>query len=76
VNTVITDINKGQRYLGDKGLIALIAFMSGLIPLSTDLYLPALPGMVDYFDTSIKLINLTLIMFFFFLLLVRYSGDH
>jgi DHA1 family bicyclomycin/chloramphenicol resistance-like MFS transporter len=66
VNTVITDINKGQRYLGDKGLIALIAFMSGLIPLSTDLYLPALPGMVDYFDTSIKLINLTLIMFFFF----------
>lgn len=66
MNTVITDINKGQRYLGDKGLIALIAFMSGLIPLSTDLYLPALPGMADYFDTSIKLINLTLIMFFFF----------
>ena len=66
MNTVVTDINKGQRYLGDKGLIALIAFMSGLIPLSTDLYLPALPGMVDYFNTSIKLINLTLIMFFFF----------
>jgi DHA1 family bicyclomycin/chloramphenicol resistance-like MFS transporter len=66
LNTVIIEINKGQRYLGDKGLIALIAFLSGLIPLSTDLYLPALPGMVDYFDTPIKLINLTLIMFFFF----------
>ena len=63
---MIIEINKGQRYLGDKGLIALIAFLSGLIPLSTDLYLPALPGMVDYFDTPIKLINLTLIMFFFF----------
>ena len=66
MNTVITETNKGQRYLGDKGLIVLIAFLSGLIPLSTDLYLPALPGMVDYFETPMKMINLTLIMFFFF----------
>ena len=34
-----------QKYLGDRGLIVLIALLSAFVPLSTDLYLPALPGM-------------------------------
>ena len=55
-----------QKYLGEKGLIALIALLSAFIPLSTDLYLPALPGMAQYFNASAYLVNLTLILFFVF----------
>ncbi|NYT01253.1 MAG: multidrug effflux MFS transporter [Methanosarcinales archaeon] len=55
-----------QKYLGEKGLIALITFLSAFVPLSTDLYLPALPGMALYFDVSADLANLTLTLFFVF----------
>jgi DHA1 family bicyclomycin/chloramphenicol resistance-like MFS transporter len=55
-----------QKYLGEKGLIALIAFLSAFVPLSTDLYLPALPGMAKFFGVSTDLANLTLILFFVF----------
>jgi MFS transporter, DHA1 family, multidrug resistance protein len=55
-----------QKYLGSKGLIVLIALLSAFVPLSTDLYLPALPGMGRYFNVSADLINLTLIGFFVF----------
>lgn len=55
-----------QRYLGDRGTIGLIAFLSAFIPLSTDLYLPALPGMAQYFGASADRVNLTLILFFVF----------
>ena len=33
-----------QKYLGTRGLVILIALLSAFVPLSTDLYLPALPG--------------------------------
>ncbi|MHB8072156.1 multidrug effflux MFS transporter [Desulfosporosinus fructosivorans] len=55
-----------QKYLGEKGLIVLIAFLSAFIPLSTDLYLPALPRMAENFNAAPSLINLTLILFFIF----------
>ena len=55
-----------QKYLGDRGLIALIAVLSAFVPLSTDLYLPALPGMSDFFHVSVDITNLTLILFFIF----------
>ena len=55
-----------QKYLGDRGLIALIAVLSAFVPLSTDLYLPALPSMGEYFQASADLTNLTLILFFIF----------
>jgi DHA1 family bicyclomycin/chloramphenicol resistance-like MFS transporter len=55
-----------QKYLGEKGLIALITFLSAFVPLSTDLYLPALPGMALYFNVSADLANSTLILFFVF----------
>ena len=57
---------KSQKYLGDRGLLVLIAVFSAFVPLSTDLYLPALPGMGDYFGVSADLTNLTLILFFIF----------
>src|SRR5690349_2591704 len=53
-----------QKYLGTKGLIVLIALLSAFVPLSTDLYLPALPGMSAYFHVPVERINLTLTAFF------------
>ncbi len=58
--------NKEQKRLGSKGLVALIAFLSAFTPLSTDLYLPSLPGMSDYFQAPVNIVNLTLILFFIF----------
>lgn len=55
-----------QKYLGDKGLVFLIAFLSAFIPLSTDLYLPALPRMAQHFNAAAGLVNLTIIFFFVF----------
>ena len=59
-------VRKAQKYLGDRGLVVLIALLSAFVPLSTDLYLPALPGMGDYFGVSASETNLTLILFFLF----------
>lgn len=55
-----------QKYLGSKGLITLITLLSAFVPLSTDLYLPALPGMGEYFHAPAEQINLTLSVFFIF----------
>lgn len=55
-----------QKYLREKGLIAFIVLMNMFIPLSTDLYLPALPKMSAYFESSAAVTNLTLSFFFLF----------
>lgn len=55
-----------QKYLGPKGLIFFISLMGMFIPLSIDLYLPAMPGMMDYFNTTSAMVNLTLVAFYFF----------
>jgi len=55
-----------QKYLGNLGLMIFITLMNMFIPLSTDLYLPALPTMGTYFDSNAAIINLTLSAFFFF----------
>jgi len=55
-----------QVYLGNKGFIAFIALMNMFIPLSIDLYLPALPQMNSYFGSSSAITNLTLSAFFIF----------
>lgn len=59
-------IIKTQKYLGDRGFVVFIAFLSAFIPLSTDIYLPALPRMVESLHTSASLVNLTLVFFFIF----------
>lgn len=56
-----------QKYLKKGGLIGLIATMNMVVPLSLDMYLPAIPHMTDVFDTSESVVNLTLVGFFFFL---------
>lgn len=59
-------MNCEQNYLGEKGLILFIAFLTTITPLSIDMYLPALPGMTDFFSTSESLVNLTIICYFLF----------
>ena len=55
-----------QKILGTKGLIIFIALLSAFVPLSTDLYLPALPGMGTQFNATPDRINLTLTAFMIF----------
>ena len=55
-----------QKYLGKTGLVLFIAMMNMFIPLSTDLYLPALPSMSEIWGVPTTLTNLTLVAFFFF----------
>lgn len=55
-----------QKFLGKTGLILFITMMNMFIPLSTDLYLPALPRMSEVFHVASALTNLTLVAFFFF----------
>lgn len=56
--------SRRQRYLGSRGLIVLLALLSAFVPLSTDLYLPALPTMSKNLQAPIDQINLTLSAFF------------
>lgn len=57
---------KTQKILGNKGFIAFVGFLSAFVPMSTDLYLPALPKMVNILHTNIGLLNLTITCFFIF----------
>lgn len=69
MNTPTNSTKKGvthQKYLGDRGLLIFLVFLSAFAPLSTDLYLPALPTMTTYFNVPEYLTNLTLILFFIF----------
>ena len=68
------DINHRQTILGGKGLVAFLALLSAFVPLSTDLYLPALPTMTQYFHVRSYEINLTLILFLFFTAWRRFFG--
>ncbi|MCR5833070.1 MAG: Bcr/CflA family efflux MFS transporter [Selenomonadaceae bacterium] len=53
-----------QKHLSIPVLVLFITFMNMFIPLSTDLYLPALPEMGNYFNADSFLVGLTLSVFF------------
>jgi len=55
-----------QHIPGDKRFVVLLAYLSAFGPFSTDLYLPALPGMAEYFQAPISQVNMTIIAFFLF----------
>jgi len=55
-----------QKYLGKTGTIIFIAVMNMFVPLSIDMYLPALPSMTGYFHTTEGLVNFSLAGFYFF----------
>jgi DHA1 family bicyclomycin/chloramphenicol resistance-like MFS transporter len=61
-----SEMENKQKFLGTKGIIIFIALMNMFIPLSTDLYLPALPTMSSYFGSNAAIVNLTLSIFFIF----------
>ncbi|MDX1655009.1 MAG: multidrug effflux MFS transporter [Candidatus Competibacteraceae bacterium] len=54
-----------KRYLSSDSLLLLplLASLVALGPLSTDMYLPALPAMTDYFATEVDQVQLTLSVF-------------
>ena len=55
-----------QPRLGRGGMIALITMCNAIAPLSTDMYMPALPDMASYFHTTDAVMNMTLVGFFLF----------
>ena len=60
-------MERKQKFLKVKGLIVLIAVMNMIVPLSLDMYLPAVPQMTQVFDTDESVVNVTLVGFFFFM---------
>jgi len=54
-----------QRYLPPWVIIALIIILSVIGPCSTDMYLPGLMEIVEYFDTTDAILNITLYGFLF-----------
>ena len=53
-----------QKYLGVKGTVLFIILADMFIPLSTDMYLPALPTMSEHLNTTAALVNITVTAFF------------
>lgn len=59
--------SRKQKYITLKGVIALIVIVYMIMPISTDLYLPALPLLTEVFKASRALVNMTISMFYLFL---------
>lgn len=55
-----------QKHLGTNAMVVFITFMNMFIPLSIDLYLPAMPQMGAQFGAGSALVGMTLTAFFFF----------
>lgn len=53
-----------QFKLGKKGLIFLIFLLNMTAPMSTDLYLPGFPTLLQEFETTSNILNYTLVGFF------------
>lgn len=59
-------MKKHQKTLGKTGTLVFLALISAFPPLSTDLYIPAMPRMVEALATSHTKVNMTLSVFFIF----------
>lgn len=57
---------KKQSFFGDRSLLAMLALLSAFPPLSTDLYLPALPRVMEAMQTTQGPVNLSLSLFLVF----------
>lgn len=58
-----------QPYLKKWGFVIFITTLSTIPPLATDMYMPALPQMVDVFNTTTTLTSFTMTIFFVFMAL-------
>ncbi|REK56560.1 MAG: hypothetical protein C6W55_07365 [Thermobacillus sp.] len=56
-----------QKYLRKTGLVILISVLSMIPPLATDMYMPSLPELTDYFDTTSSLTSFSMSIFFIFM---------
>ncbi len=52
-----------QKYLRKVGLLALITVLGMTPPLSTDMYMPSLPKMADFFGAAPVVVNMTMVAF-------------
>jgi MFS transporter, DHA1 family, multidrug resistance protein len=57
-------LKKPQPVLGKTGMLFFLVIISAFPPLTIDLYLPALPQMVEVFNTDQSMVNLTLSSYF------------
>ncbi|WP_350433255.1 multidrug effflux MFS transporter [Shewanella sp. H8] len=57
-------MNVKQSFLGSSGTLFFLVIVSAFPPLTTDLYLPALPTMVEMLNTTQTMVNLTLSVYF------------
>ncbi|WP_413283417.1 multidrug effflux MFS transporter [Vibrio sp. MA40-2] len=57
-------MKKEQPILGKNGTLIFLVLISAFPPLTTDLYLPALPQMVELLNTNQTMVNLTLSVYF------------
>lgn len=55
-----------QKFLKGKLLFLYLALISAFAPISTDVYLPSMHSISEYFNASTNAVNLTLSMFFVF----------
>ena len=58
-----------QPRLGQAGLIVFIILANTIIPFSIDMYTPAVPSLPGYFNTTVQMVNFTLMGFFLFMTL-------
>jgi MFS transporter, DHA1 family, multidrug resistance protein len=58
---------KIHKQLSDRIMVVLLASLASFPPMSTDLYLPALPSMSEQLNCSVSLVNLSLVVFFIFI---------
>jgi DHA1 family bicyclomycin/chloramphenicol resistance-like MFS transporter len=59
-----SNVKVEQPILGKTGTLIFLVIISAFPPLTTDLYLPALPTMVNTLNTTQALVNLTLSVYF------------
>lgn len=57
-------MKKPQPILGKTGMLFFLVIISAFPPLTIDLYLPALPQIVEVFNTDQSMVNLTLSSYF------------
>ncbi len=55
-----------QPRLGQLGLMVLLVFTALVMPLSLDMYTPAVPSMTEHLSTTESMVNLTLVGYNFF----------
>lgn len=63
----LVPVGMGGYFVNKTFIIVLIACMNMIVPLSLDMYLPAVPHMTAAFATTESMVNLTLVGFFFFM---------